>query len=99
MRTICYAPGPLQMPDLDGLDIKANALISADVEETPAEIEVANGPANGHANGHTNTPAANPDVIDEKLAVPQNELVPEADDEAVDGPVVAFSPPLVAAAA
>lgn len=89
MRTICYQPGPLQMPDLADIDIKANGVLSTKVEDADAPNGVVNGAVDGHANGANDSAP-----IDEKVDVSE-------DDEAINGSVVATPPavPILVAAA
>ncbi|GMK56412.1 hypothetical protein CspeluHIS016_0302520 [Cutaneotrichosporon spelunceum] len=94
MRTICYAPGPLKMPDLDGLDIAAIDQMSSNAAQNTA--------ANGFTDSQaaTNGPA---DVINEKLGVPvasEGSLVPDTGSEIAPAPAATVtSPPLVTAVA
>ncbi|BEI82731.1 hypothetical protein CcaverHIS002_0305990 [Cutaneotrichosporon cavernicola] len=84
MRTVCYAPGPLQMPNLDGLDTKANA-------SSPNDVEVSETTTNGNSDVIGEKHVA--------PVVPEGGGVAETVGGAVDAPVPAFTSPVLVAAA
>lgn len=102
LRTICYQPGPLEMPDLKNIDIEANNVLSPKVTDDGAD-DVANVSTGGLVDGTSDNPAhraAEADVDSTDTVAPLDEKPPMSDDEAIDGPVVApFAAPLIAATA
>lgn len=92
MRTICYQPGPLKMPDLSGLDIKANEVLTKASKGDSAPKAMAE-----LAIGDVDATKADDNASESTAEVPELDVL-EKEYQAADGPVVAAPPVAVAVA-